>query len=87
MINLTTVFNCVLDKQAPMCPMSRKEKRLTSKPCITRGILTSIKTKDRLYKKIHKSKNDNANNFKREFYKKYLKKLPHITKSCYKHPK
>ena len=26
-INLTTVFNSVLDKHAPMRPMSRKEKK------------------------------------------------------------
>ena len=31
-INLTTVFNSVLDKHTPMRPMSRKEKRLTDKP-------------------------------------------------------
>ena len=43
-INLTTVFNSVLDRHAPMRPMSRKEKRLTDKPWITKGILTSIKT-------------------------------------------
>ena len=75
MINLTTVFNSVLDKHAPMRPMSRKEKRLTDKPWITRGILTSIKTKNRLYKKYFNNKNDNTDNFKREFYKKYLNKL------------
>ena len=49
-INLTTVFNSVLDRHAPMRPMSRKEKRLTDKPWITKGMLTSIKTKNRLYK-------------------------------------
>ena len=31
-INLTTVFNSILDKHAPIRPMSRKEKRLTDKP-------------------------------------------------------
>ena len=51
-INLTTVFNSVLDRHAPMRPMSRKEKRLTDKPWITKEILTSIKTQNRLYKKI-----------------------------------
>ena len=47
-----------------MRPMSRKEKRLTDKPKITRGILTSIKTKNRLYKKYVKNKNDHTDNFK-----------------------
>ena len=31
---------------------------------------TFIKTKNRLYKKYFKNKNDNTDNFKREFYKK-----------------
>ena len=77
-INLTTVFNSVLDRHAPMRPMSRKEKRLTDKPWITKGILISIKTKNRLYKKYFKNKNDHTDNPKREFYKKYLNKLTHI---------
>ena len=46
-----------------------KKKRLTDKPWITRGILTSIKTKNRLYKKYLKNKNDNTDNFKPEFIK------------------
>ena len=61
-----------------MRPMSRKEKRLTDKPWITKGILISIKTKNRLYKKYFKNKNDHTDTFKREFYKKYQNKLTHI---------
>ena len=51
-INLTTVFNSVLGRHAPMRPMPRKKKRLTDKPWITKGILISIKTKNRLYQKM-----------------------------------
>ena len=59
-----------------MQPMSRKEKRLNEKPWITRGILTSIKTKNRLFKKYYKS---NSSDFsKKQQYKKYLNKLTHI---------
>ena len=54
-LNLTSIFKKTLDKHAPMRPMSRKEKRLNEKPWITRGILTSIKTKNRLFKKYYKS--------------------------------
>ena len=53
-INLTTVFNSVFYKYAPTRPMTRKEKRLTDKPWIMRSVLTSIKTKNRLYKKYLK---------------------------------
>ena len=74
-INLTTLFNSVLDRYAPMRPMSRKEKRLIDKPWITKGILTSDKTKNRLYKKYFKNKNDNTDNFNREFYKKIIKQI------------
>ena len=63
-LKLTTVFNSVFDKHAPMRPMSRKEKRLTDKTCIARGILSSTKTKNRLYKKYFKNKNDYTDNFK-----------------------
>ena len=72
------MFNSVLDKHAPMRLMSRKEKRLTDKPWITKGMLTSIKTKSRFYRKYFKNKIDHSNNFKREIYKKYLNKLTHI---------
>ena len=83
-IYLIIVFNSVLDKHAPMRLMSRKEKRLNDKPWIMRGVLTSIKTKNRLHKKYFKNKNDNKGNFKQEFYNKYLNKLIHI-KNLAKH--
>ena len=77
-INLTTVFNSVLDRHAPMRPMSRKEKRLTDKPWITKGILTSIKTKYRFYKRYFKSRNDHTDNSEREFYKKIFQQINDI---------
>ena len=40
--------------------MSRKEKRLNEKPWITRGILTSIKTKNRLFIKYYKSNSSDS---------------------------
>ena len=46
-----------------------KEKRLTDKSWITKGVLISIKTKNRLYKKYFKNKNGHTDNPKREFYK------------------
>ena len=58
--------------------MSRKEKRLSEKPWITRGILTSIKTKNRLFKKYFK--NDYSDFFEKEQCKKYLNKLTHVKK-------
>jgi len=57
-----------LDKYAPLRRMSRREKRLSEKPWITPGILKSIKTKNKLFRKLFKS-NDFNNKI---FYKKYL---------------
>ena len=75
---LTTVFNSTLDKHAPLRLMSRKEKRLSYKPWITRGIITSIKTKNRLFKKLFKNKSAYTNSTLKEQYKKYLNKLTQI---------
>ena len=57
--------------------MSRKEKCLSDKPWITRGILKSIKTKNKLFKKYFKSKQGISND-KEVLYKKYLNKLTHV---------
>ena len=53
--------------------MSRKEKRLNEKPWITRGILTSIKTKNRLFKKYYKSNSSDSS--KKQQYKKIFKQI------------
>ena len=69
-LNLMSIFKKTLYKHAPMRPMSRKEKRLNEKPWITRGILTSIKAKNRLFKKYYKS--NSSDSFKKQQCKKYL---------------
>ena len=71
---LTTLFKAVLDKHAPLRAMSRNEKRLSKKPWITRGLLKSIRTKNKLFKTCYKS-DDVA---KKQKYKKYLNKLTHL---------
>ena len=43
------IFNNTLSKHAPLKRKSRKEKKLNSKPWITKGILISSKTKNILY--------------------------------------
>ena len=73
--NFTSTFNSVLDKHAPLTALTRKEKRLKKKPWITPGILASIKTKNKLFKKVFKK---NSTNSEKEPYKKYLNKLTHI---------
>jgi len=72
--NVIAVFKNVLNLHALLRPMTRSEKRLSDKPWISKGILKSIKTKNRLFRMFFKSNDLN----KKAVYKKYLNKLPHI---------
>ena len=60
--SLSSVFELALNKHAPLRPMSRREKRLSQKPWISKGILKSIKTKNKLFR-IHYGSNDLDKNF------------------------
>ena len=72
--SLTSIFKSILDKHAPLTPMSRRKKKLNDKPWMTKGILTSIKTKNKLFRRYFK-----GNDFdKKAFYTKYLNELTHI---------
>ena len=71
---LSVPFKSIIDKHAPSRTMSRKELRLNKKPWITKGILISIKTKNKLFKKFVK----NSNQMDKANYKKYLNKLTHV---------
>ena len=73
-IKISEAFMNTLNKHAHCRCMSRREKKLNEKPWITRGILKSIKTKNRLFKFCYKCLDSN----KIEFYKKYRNKLTHI---------
>ena len=70
--NLIAIFKDILDRHAPLRPMSKKEQRLSNKPWITPGILNSIKTN--FFKIILKV----TILTKKKLYKKYLNKLTHI---------
>ena len=43
--NLVNMFNSIIDRHAPLRPISTQENRLSDKAWITRGILTSTKAK------------------------------------------
>ena len=68
---LTSIFKPILDKHAPLTPMSRREKKLSDKPWITKGILISKETKNKLFRRYFKSNDVD----KKAFYRKYLNKL------------
>ena len=56
--NLLSKINQLVDKYAPLTKLTRKEFKQTRKPWITRGILTSIKNKDKLYHKYINTKDN-----------------------------
>ena len=76
--NITFAFKSVLDIHAPLRPQTRKEKTLSKKSWITTGLLKSIKTKNRLFRKLFKSNNPKE----KTFYKKYLNKLTHVKEAA-----
>ena len=71
---ITEMFVKTLNSHAPLMSMSRRERKLNEKPWITKGILKSIKTKNKLFKSCYKCSEVS----KIEFYKKYHNKLTHI---------
>ena len=46
---LTSAFKFLLNKHAPLQPLSRREKRINEKPWISKGIPKSIKTKNKFF--------------------------------------
>jgi len=65
-----------LYKHAPLKMMSRKQQRMHRKPWISKGILKSIKTKNKLFSKIQNLVKTDSNKWNK--YKKYRNKLNHI---------
>ena len=66
----TTVLSTI-NAHAPLKPLSRKQKKILSKPWLTKGLLTSIKHKRSMFKTDFLSDDDD----KIIFYKEYVNKL------------
>ena len=52
----------LLDTYAPIQKLTKAELKLKSKPWLTRGIMTSIKNKNKISKKFIKVKNSTEKN-------------------------
>ena len=76
--NITLAFKSVLDIHAPLRPQTRKEKTLNKKPWITTGLLKSIKTKNKLFRKLFKSNNPKE----KTFYKKISEQTDACKRDC-----
>ena len=70
------IFQIVINKHAPLRQLLRREKQLQAKPWITRGLLTSIKNKNRIFRKCYKCKDAKLI----AQYKKYTNKLTQLRK-------
>ena len=73
------ILNITLSKHSPLRRKSRKEKKINSKPWITKGILISSKTKNKLYIANLKG---SANNV--QLYKTYRNRLTHMKEQAKK---
>ena len=69
------IFKTTIDKHAPLQKATRRIKRLQKKPWLTKTILISTKTKNKLFVESKKHPNDTELCL---FYKKYRNKLTHI---------
>ena len=68
------IVRSAIDFYAPLRQASRRQKRIQSKPWLTKGLLVSIKHKQKLYRS-HFMSHDLE---KQQFYKQYSNKLNKI---------
>ena len=72
--NFISDLKATIDKHAPLQKISRKKRKLLSKPWITKGILESIKKKQKMHKTFYRKGND----FEKQIYKKYANLLTRV---------
>ena len=65
------IINNLLDKHAPFKEQAKRKEKLRFKPWITKGILTSIRQKDKIHEEMIKAKNSPNKRLKLSLYKKY----------------
>ena len=68
-------------KHAPLKKLTIQEKKLRLKPWITTGVLTSIKTGNRISRKFLRTKNATAKQQLHDHFKYYRNNLTKITKA------
>ena len=58
LVELISILNEVTDKHAPMKKLSRNEKRLALRPWLSKGLLNSIKRKNKMFRELLKKHDD-----------------------------
>ena len=82
------MIETLLDTYAPIQKLTKAESKLKLKPWLTRRIMTSIKKKNKIYKKIIKAKNSAEKNILHNEFKRYrnlVTKLSRISKVKHYH--
>ena len=69
-----STFELIIDKHVPKTTITRKQKKLRLKPCITKGLLKSKRHKNKLYKIFITNKTESS--FLN--YKQYRNKQNHL---------
>ena len=78
-------FTEIADQFAPKRNASRKERKIRSKPWISRGLLKSIQTKNRLFKQLLRNRDNSILSSKYKTYRNTLNRLLRRAKSNYYH--
>ena len=74
------ITNSLLERYAPLTPVTKKDMKTQSKPWITKGILTSIRKKAKIHSKLLKAKDQIRKEALNQEYKIYKIVLTKITK-------
>ena len=83
--SFVAIFAEVVDKFAPMRKASRKEKKLKRKPWISNDLLKSIKIKNKMFKFLHKNRDDLALKERYKTYRNTLNRVIRQSKRNYSH--
>ena len=62
--NVMLIINNLLEKHTPFKEQAKTKEKLRFKPWITKGILTFIRQKDKIYKEMIKAKNSQTKQLK-----------------------
>ena len=81
--NFISFFKQITDRHAPLRLNSRKDRKLALKPWITKGILKSIKNKNRLSNQCYKRNNSDSITQFKQYSKRLLTTVKGIAKQDY----
>ena len=75
-----TKMNLIIDKHLPLKKLSKQEILQRDKPWITKGLITSIKTKNVIHRKMRRTKNPVTKKELNNKYKMYKNKILKLTR-------